>query len=165
MYRSLLTSPTHSKSNLVFSPLSASSSLAMLFLGARGSTSWQINELLRLDEMISFNPHLLYKNVTESLAEAATEGQEATAACVKQMVVGMNEDPLIEFYKARAAYFYGGTVSKADFSTIDTAIRDATDKMVSMKTGGKMEGFSGHDHPRPEPPLAMFAANYFKVGF
>jgi hypothetical protein len=30
----------------------------------RSATSWQINELLGLDEMITFNPHLLYKNVT-----------------------------------------------------------------------------------------------------
>ena len=84
MFRSLTSSnPT---SNLVFSPLSASSSLAMLFLGARGATSWQINELLRLDEMISFNPHLLYKNISDSLAETTDNG-DVTAACFKLMLV------------------------------------------------------------------------------
>ena len=53
----------------------------MMFLGARGTTSWQMNELLRFDEMISFNPHLLFKNVTEALSDTET------AACVKQLFV------------------------------------------------------------------------------
>ena len=67
--------------SLVFSPFSVATSLAMLFLGARGRTSWQMNSLLRFDEMISFNPHLLFKNVTEALSDAET------AACVKQLFV------------------------------------------------------------------------------
>ena len=58
--------------------------LAMIFLGARGTTSWQMNELLKLDEMISFNPHLMYKNVTEALMEMP---DDLTAACVKQIWV------------------------------------------------------------------------------
>ena len=81
MYRALLAENSHE--SFTFSPISASSSLSLLFLGARSSTSWQINELLKvtelaisiclkichskLDEMISFNPHLLYKNITDTL--------------------------------------------------------------------------------------------------
>ena len=53
--------------NLVFCPVSAASALAMIFLGARGATSWEINELLELDKMVSFNPHLLYKNISDTL--------------------------------------------------------------------------------------------------
>ena len=70
-----------SSESLVFSPFSVATSLAMMFLGARGTTSWQMNSLLRFDEMISFNPHLLFKNVTEALSGAET------AACVKQLFV------------------------------------------------------------------------------
>ena len=71
--------------NMVFSPLSSSTSLAMIFLGARGATSWQINSLLQLDHVISFNPHLLYKNVTDTLARKGVDGM--TAACVKNLFV------------------------------------------------------------------------------
>ena len=65
MFKATLEDPQHKKENLVFSSLSATTSLALVFLGARGVTSWEINELLRLDEMISFNPHLMYKSVTD----------------------------------------------------------------------------------------------------
>ena len=55
--------------NMIFSPFSALSSLAMLFLGARSSTSWQINEIMKMDEITSFNPHILYKDVLSIIGE------------------------------------------------------------------------------------------------
>ena len=65
LYRQLV--EQHPEENLVFCPVSASSALAMISLGARGETSWDINKLLELDSMITFNPHLLYKNITDTL--------------------------------------------------------------------------------------------------
>ena len=65
VFRSLAAS--RPEDNLVFCPVSAASALAMIFLGARGATSWEINELLELDKMVSFNPHLLYKNISDTL--------------------------------------------------------------------------------------------------
>ena len=82
MYRKLLKS--HSNENFVFSPISATSSLAMIFLGARGSTSWQINELLKMDEMISFNPHLLYNNTLDNLI---SNNNQVTCASTKHILV------------------------------------------------------------------------------
>jgi len=128
----------------------------MIFLGARGTTSWQMNELLRFDEMISFNPHLLYKNVAEALSNIES------AACVKQLFVDKTEDAVIEFYKARVAYFYGGNVDVADFGDIDEVIRRETNRRVSMKSGNSVADFMHHDHPKPQGPMALYAANYFK---
>lgn len=77
--------------SLAFSPLALSTALAMVFLGARGATSWQMNELLRLDEMITFNPHLMFKDVQDELLEASNDGEEdgggGVAACVKLLLV------------------------------------------------------------------------------
>jgi serine protease inhibitor len=84
MFRRVVKGSVWAASNLVFSPVSAVTSLAMLFLGARGDTSWEINELLKLDDIVSFNPHLLYKNVTESLMQNA---DLMTSACVKQLFI------------------------------------------------------------------------------
>lgn len=81
-YRNLL--KEHGQENMVFSPISTSTSLAMIFLGSRGNTSWQLNEILRLDEMISFNPHLMFKNITDTLAEST---ESITSACLKALLV------------------------------------------------------------------------------
>ena len=59
IYRKLVKRNSLASTNLVFSPLSAVTSLEMQFLGARGDTSWEINELLKLDEIFEFNPHLV----------------------------------------------------------------------------------------------------------
>ena len=45
IYRKLVKRDSLASTNLVFSPLSAVTSLAMQFLGARGDSSWEINEL------------------------------------------------------------------------------------------------------------------------
>ena len=71
--------------------------------------------------------------------------------------------PLIEFYKARIAYFYGGNVEMADFASIDEVIRRETNRRVAMKTDNVVRDFMHHDHPTPEAPMALYAANYFKV--
>ena len=81
MYQRLVSQPDFKSTNFVFSPIGLSTALAMVFLGARGSTSWQINEFLKLDEMITFNPHLMYKDVTDALMK----NQPST--CVKQLFI------------------------------------------------------------------------------
>ena len=50
MFKASVQDAVHRKENLVVSLVSATTSLAMIFLGARGVTSWQINELLRYRE-------------------------------------------------------------------------------------------------------------------
>ena len=90
MYKASLQDPVHKKENLVVSLVSATTSLAMVFLGARGVTSWQINELLRLDEMITFNPHLMYKSVTDDLV--SDDSKDFVSACLKQLIVDVVSD-------------------------------------------------------------------------
>jgi hypothetical protein len=60
-----------SNSNLIFSPFSVLSFLSMIFLGSRGATSRQMDQLLKLNAFSTFSPHLMYKNVTESLKSSS----------------------------------------------------------------------------------------------
>lgn len=52
--------------NMVISPFTIISSLGMLFLGSRGHTAAQIDTLLQMDDVLTFNPHMMYHNVTEA---------------------------------------------------------------------------------------------------
>ena len=51
----------------------------------------------------------------------------------------------------------------ADFASIDEVIRRGTNRRVAMKTDNVVRDFMHHDHPKPEAPMALYAANYFKV--
>ncbi len=74
-----------------------------------------------------------------------------------------DEDPLIQFYKARVGYFYGGNVDVADFSEIDSVIRAETTRLAAMKTDNRVSDLMGHDHPHMDPPMGLFGAAYFEV--
>ncbi|BET02159.1 SERPIN [Nesidiocoris tenuis] len=73
-----------SSRSLVMSPFAAISLLAMVFLGARGATSGQMNEILRLDDMVTFNPHQVLQNVTDSVINSKNHGV-STAAFVREL--------------------------------------------------------------------------------
>ena len=163
MYKQSIEDPEHTKENLIFSPLSATTSLALVFLGARGVTSWQINELLRLDEMISFNPHLMYKSITDDLA--STE-DSFTTACVKELLIDEDESPLIEFYRARVDYFYSGTIEQIDFDQLNVNAGRLIDDMVARKTNDKIMDFMAQDQiPAYAPPMISLGANVFQAEF
>ena len=162
MYRSLLRDSNLSNKNFVFSPFSASAALAMVFLGARSRTSWQINGLLRLDEMITFNPHLLYKEINDLLADS--DG----SACVKGLYVDKDDaKDLISYYMARIDYFYRGMAEKISFEDKD-AIRKSLDKAVEMQTDEEVQDFSRafgalvNELLTTGPPMALYAANYLR---
>lgn len=70
--------------SVIMSPFAVTSLLAMVFLGARGPTSGQMNDILRLDDMVTFNPHQVFKNVTDSLTLFRNQGI-ATAAFVREL--------------------------------------------------------------------------------
>lgn len=70
--------------SVVVSPFAVTSLLAMVFLGARGPTSGQMNDILKLDDVVTFNPHLVFRNVTESLVIARHPGV-STAAFVREL--------------------------------------------------------------------------------
>lgn len=163
MYRALLTN--QSDTSFTFSPISASSSLSLLFLGARSSTSWQINELLKLDEMISFNPHLLYKNITNSLL---SDTKAATCASTKHVLVSQSSDPLLSFYKMRASFFYGAEVDTVDFSDISTEVTSRVNSVASTQTSGRVGTLvteADTESLSLAPPLAVVTGNYFQGQF
>ena len=64
---------------MVMSPLGVSSSLALVFLGARGETAHELDGLLRLDSMTSFNPHVGYFKYLRYMNQGG--GDTNTAVC------------------------------------------------------------------------------------
>ncbi len=70
--------------SIVLSPFSVLSTLAMIFLGARGSSSGIMNDFLRLDDMVTFNPHQVFQNITESVVNTKNIGV-ANAAFVREI--------------------------------------------------------------------------------
>nr|CAD7570455.1 unnamed protein product [Timema californicum] len=148
--------------SLVVSPFAVTSLLAMVFLGARGPTSGQMNDILRLDDMVTFNPHQVFRNVTESIVLAKNPGV-VTAAFVRELYSDKAKGKLLDFYKERAQQFYDGHVEEVDFSNIGDVVRRRTNLLVKRQTFGKVPEYLRGSNLILRPPLAVFSANIFQV--
>ncbi|XP_047365880.1 mucin-3A-like isoform X1 [Vespa velutina] len=149
--------------SLVLSPFGMVSLLAMIFLGARGTTSDQMNELLKLDDVATFNPHLVFQNVTDMVG--LTRGQGITnAAFVRELFVDRARvRKTLPFYKEQAQQFYEGLVAEVNFATIGDIVRRRTNLLVRKQTGGRIKDFIKANTVPLRSPLAAVSANVFQT--
>ncbi|KAJ1525662.1 hypothetical protein ONE63_008880 [Megalurothrips usitatus] len=150
--------------SIVMSPFAATSTLAMVFLGARGPTSGQMNDVLHLDDMVSFNPHQVMWNVTEALLRPRTKNTGvATAALVRELYSDKNKGKLLDFYKERAQQFYEGHVEEVTFRNSGDLVRRKTNLLVKRQTRGRVQEYMRGASLALRPPLAAFGANIFET--
>ncbi|XP_012153238.2 uncharacterized protein LOC100878162 [Megachile rotundata] len=149
--------------SLVVSPFGMISLLAMIFLGARGSTSDQMNEVLGLDNVATFNPHLIFQNVTDTVSLARNQGI-ANAAFVRELFADKAKvRKLLPFYKEQAQQFYEGLVAEVNFATISDLARRRTNLLIRKQTGGRIKDFVKNNAIPLRSPLAAISANVFQT--
>ncbi|KAM3964987.1 uncharacterized protein ACR2FA_000879 [Aphomia sociella] len=148
--------------SFVLSPYSITSMLAMMFMGARGATSGEMNEILKLDDMVTFNPHFTLKNISDSI-ETSPEAGVIVSAFIRELYSDRNKGKILTFYKERAQHFYNGHVEEVNFKLIGDIIRRRTNLLVKRYTWGKIPEYMKANTVNMEPPLAAFSANIFQT--
>lgn len=148
--------------SLVLSPFELTAMLAMVFLGARGSTSGQMNDVLRLDDMVTFNPHQVLRNITHSITNVNNPGV-ATASFVREIYSHKGNGKILEFYKERVQQYYDGHVEEVDFNTIGDVLRRRTNLLVKRQTLGRVVEYLRGSGLSLTPPFAAFSANVFQT--
>lgn len=148
--------------SLVLSPFELTAMLAMVFLGARGSTSGQMNDVLRLDDMVTFNPHQVLRNITHSITNVNNPGV-ATASFVREIYSHKGNGKILEFYKERVQQYYDGHVEEVDFNTIGDVLRRRTNLLVKRQTLGRVVEYLRGSGLNLTPPFAAFSANVFQT--
>ncbi|KAI4477434.1 hypothetical protein M0804_012820 [Polistes exclamans] len=149
--------------SLVLSPFGMVSLLAMIFLGARGTTSDQMNELLKLDDVATFNPHLVFQNVTDMVGLTRGQGITNTAFVRELFVDRAKVRKTLAFYKEQAQQFYEGLVAEVNFATIGDIVRRRTNLLVRKQTGGRIKDFIKVNTVPLRSPLAAVSANVFQT--
>ncbi|KAJ8942965.1 hypothetical protein NQ318_016740 [Aromia moschata] len=158
-----VTSGLSSARSVFVSPFGATSLLAMVFLGARGATSGEMNEILRLDDMVTFNPHLIFKNVSESIKTEEPDSGVASSAIIRELFSDRSKGKLLPFYKERAKAFYDGYVEEVSFREIGDVIRRRTNLQVKKYTNGRMAEFLKDSSVVARSPLAGVSINIFQT--
>ncbi|KAJ6648795.1 Leukocyte elastase inhibitor [Pseudolycoriella hygida] len=161
-WKSLTSEGISSARSLIISPFALTSMLAMIFLGARGSTSGEMNEMLRLDDMVTFNPHLIFRNITDSVENTKDSGI-ANSAFVRELFSDRSKGKILSFYKDKAQQFYSGHVEEVNFNVINDIIRRRTNLLVKRHTWGKITEYIKTNNVWLNPPLAGLSANVFQT--
>ncbi|XP_026318714.1 uncharacterized protein LOC113229373 isoform X2 [Hyposmocoma kahamanoa] len=150
------------KRSFVLSPYSITSMLAMMFMGARGATSGEMNEILKLDDMVTFNPHFTLKNISDSI-ETTSESGIIVSAFIRELFSDRSRGKILTFYKERAQHFYNGHVEEVNFKLISDIIRRRTNLLVKRYTWGRIVEYMKSNSIIMQPPLAAFSANIFQT--
>ncbi|XP_018335148.1 filamentous growth regulator 23 [Agrilus planipennis] len=148
--------------SIFLSPFATTSMLAMVFLGARGATSGEMNEVLKLDDMVTFNPHSVFKNVTDTI-EISKDSGIAASVILRELYSDKTKGKLLSFYKERVRHFYDGHVEEVNFTSISDVIRRRTNLLVKRYTWGKIHDYLKDNAISARPPLAAVTASIFQT--
>lgn len=148
--------------SLVLSPFALTSMMAMLFLGLRGRTSSEINDLLHLDDIVTFNPHAIFRNITESV-DSKYDPNVLTSAFVREILSDRSKGKILSFYKEKVQQFYSGYVEEVNFNTVNDIIRRRTNMLVKRYTDGRVLDYLKTNNVWVRKPLAGISANVFET--
>ncbi|KAF7274299.1 hypothetical protein GWI33_013041 [Rhynchophorus ferrugineus] len=157
-----VTAKLSSARSVFVSPFAATSMLAMVFLGAKGATSEEMNEILQLDNMVTFNPHLTFKNVSESIETGLRTGV-ATSTIIRELFSDRSKGKLLDFYKNRVKAFYDGYVEEVGYKEIGDVIRRRTNLLVKKYTDGKYVEYLKDSSIVVRAPLSGVGVNIFET--
>ncbi|KAJ8682747.1 hypothetical protein QAD02_018539 [Eretmocerus hayati] len=149
--------------SVTLSPFGMISTLAMIFLGARGPTSNQMNDILKLDDVVTFNPHLVFQNITDTVTLARGQGIENAAFVRALFADRLKVRRIIPFYKEQAQQFYEGAVVDINFSTAGDILRRRTNLLIRKQTGGRIKDFMKTHTISLHSPLTALSANVFQT--
>lgn len=163
-WRALNNDGISSARSLILSPFALTSMLAMVFLGARGRTSGEINDLLHLDDIVTFNPHAIFRNITDSVeSKNKNESNVLTSAFVREILSDRSKGKILSFYKEKVQQFYSGYVEEVNFNTINDIIRRRTNLLVKRHTAGKIPEYLKTNNVWVKTPFAGISANIFET--
>lgn len=148
--------------SLTVSPFALTSMLAMLFMGARGRTSGEINDMLHLDDIVTFNPHAVLRNISESVDDTKDDNV-FNNVFVRELLSERSKGKILPFFKEKVNQFYSGYVEEVNFSAVNDIIRRRTNLLMKRYTGGKINEYLKGSNVWVKPPLSGISANLFET--
>jgi serpin B len=140
--------------NLIESPYSIASALAMTSAGARGSTARQMKQTLLLPDGDA-GPS--YGNLNKSL-----EGNKSFALNIANALWGQQGYDFLPSFTAALARDYDARLHEVDFEQAADASRKTINAWVEQQTHDKIKDLLQPDAVRPQTRLILINAIYFK---
>jgi serine protease inhibitor len=147
------------KENLIYSPYSISTCLAMTYAGARGQTELQMARTLHFTTNQA-QLHAAFATLQKQLNEA--EKQQGIQLNVANALWGQKGHPFLPAFLQIAQQNYDARVNQVDFGTESESARKEINDWVSKKTNGKIEEILPSGSLGALTRLVLVNAIYFK---
>ncbi|XP_054439747.1 serpin B8 [Pteronotus mesoamericanus] len=142
--------------NVFFSPLSISSALAMLFMGAKGDTATQMSQVLCLNDV--GDVHQGFHSLLAEVNRSDTQYLLRTA----NRLFGEKTCDFLPAFKESCQKFYQAELEELSFAEDTEGCRKSINDWVTQKTEGKISEILGIGAVSPLTKLVLVNAIYFK---
>lgn len=142
--------------NIFFSPFSISSALAMVFLGAKGSTAAQLSKTFHFDSVEDIHSRFQSLN-----AEVSKHGASHTLKLANRLYGEKTYNFLPEFL-ASTQKMYGADLAPVDFQHASEDARKEINQWVKGQTEGKIPELLASGVVNSMTKLVLVNAIYFK---
>nr|KAF6507926.1 serpin family B member 6 [Rousettus aegyptiacus] len=146
--------------NVFFSPVSISSALAMVFMGAKGNTAAQMAQALSLSKSGGGGEdvHQGFQSLLSKVNRTGTQYLLRTA----NRLFGEKSYDFNSFFKDSCRKFYQAEMEELDFFKGSDEARKHINTWVANKTEGKITELLSPDSVNERTPLILVNAIYFK---
>ncbi|XP_053570628.1 leukocyte elastase inhibitor isoform X1 [Bombina bombina] len=143
-------------SNVFFSPMSISSALAMVFLGAKGNTAAQMSKVLQFSK--AEDVHAGFQSLIFEINKPGTDYLLRTA----NRLYGEKSFTFLEEFLGKAVKHYHADVKAVDFAGKSEDCRKEINDWVETKTEGKIQDLLPDGSVDALTRLVLVNAIYFK---
>lgn len=144
--------------NMFFSPMSISSALSMVLLGARGDTANQMTECLKLKDCKD-----VHSSFGTLLQELNKPNWSNSTLCVANKLYGESSNKFVKEFLEGTRKFYDSEVEAVDFFNKAEKARNQINCWVEEKTQGKIKNLLAKDAVNSFTKLVLVNAVYFKA--
>ncbi|XP_005234044.2 ovalbumin-related protein X-like [Falco peregrinus] len=160
----------HANDNILYSPLSIIAALAMVYLGARGNTEYQMEKVLHFDKIAglggtiqtkcgkSVNIHILFKELLSDI----TAPKASYSLHIANRLYAEKTCSILPIYLKCVKKLYRAGLELVNFKTASDQSRQLINSWVENHTNGRIQDFLKPGSVDLDTMLVLVNAIYFK---
>ncbi|XP_064299549.1 ovalbumin-related protein X-like [Phalacrocorax carbo] len=160
----------HANDNIFYSPLSIIAALAMVYLGARGNTEYQMEKVLHFDKIAglggtiqtkcgkSVNIHILFKELISDI----TASKANYSLHIANRLYAEKTCPILPIYLKCVKKLYRAGLEMVNFKTAPDQARQLINSWVENQTNGQIQDFLEPGSVDLDTVLVLVNAIFFK---
>uniref|UniRef100_A0A8C3QY01 Serpin domain-containing protein n=1 Tax=Cyanoderma ruficeps TaxID=181631 RepID=A0A8C3QY01_9PASS len=164
----------HPNENIFYCPLSMIAALAMVYLGARNNTEYQMEKVLHFDKIAglgntqtkvqkskcgkSVNIHVLFKEILSDM----TAPKANYSLHIANRLYAEKTSQILPIYLKCMRKLYRSGLEMVNFKTASNQVRQRINSWVKNQTNGQIQEFLEPSSVNPQTVLVLVNAIYFK---